>query len=156
MNSLKPHEQLYLESYLKSLPETAIPKNAFVYAGYAGTPDITDELLELYLAGKKSAGSSLVEGFLATGDSLPEIGHYWIYLNSSGKPSCILQTRKIEIYKFKDIPVEVAIAEGEGDLTLAYWRKVHSELYFPYLESWGIKDIDEATVIVEFYDIVFK
>lgn len=154
MTPLKPREQLYWESYLATLPE--IPTNLIVSAGYAGTPEITDELLALYLTGKKTAGSSIVEDFLITGDPLPKVGNYWIFLNSEGNPSCILQTTKVVINKFKDVPLEIAVAEGEGDLSLEYWYKVHSELYLPYLESWGIKDINEATVITEFFDIVYK
>lgn len=156
MNSLKPNELLYWKNYLEAFPELKKAKDIFVSAGYAGNPDITDELLKLYMAGKKTAGSSLVEDFVTAGDPLPKVGNYWIYLNSVGEASCILKTVKIVTHKFKDVPIEVAIAEGEGDLSLEYWRKVHSELYTPYLEAWGIKDLNDATVITEFFSIVYK
>ncbi|MGZ3809482.1 MAG: ASCH domain-containing protein [Bacteriovorax sp.] len=136
MDSLKPHEKTYWENFLQTLSEDKRPKNAIVSAGYAGTPAITDSLLELYLSGKKIAGSSMVEDFLSAGDPLPAVGNFWIYLDSRGQPSCILRTEKIVTHKFKDVPLEIVIAEGEGDLTLDYWKKVHSELYSPFLKSW--------------------
>jgi uncharacterized protein YhfF len=156
MNSLKPKEQAYWEDYLLTLSDDQRPTNAFISAGYAGTPEITDSLLGLYLSGRKIAGSSIVEDFLSAGDSLPQVGNYWIYLNGLGEPSCILRTEKVVLHKFKDVSVEIAIAEGEGDLTLEYWKNVHSDLYSPFLRSWGIREINEATVITEFFKIVHK
>lgn len=156
MKLLKLNEELYWEKYLDTLPEEQWPKNPIVASGYAGNAEITDGLLELYLSGKKVAGSSIVEDFLSAGDPLPQVGKFWIYLNSQAQPSCILRTEKIVINKFKDVPVEIAIAEGEGDLTLNYWRTVHSELYSPYLQSWGINNINDATVITEYFRVVYK
>jgi 5-formyltetrahydrofolate cyclo-ligase len=147
---------VYWNTYRASIPNKRHLQDVFVSAGYAGTPQITDELLALYLSGKKSAGSSVMEDFLTAGDPLPQVGNYWIYLNSSGDPSCILRTEKVVMNKFKDVPVEIAIAEGEGDLSLEYWRRVHSELYSPCLVEWGVKSMDEATMVTEFFKIVFR
>jgi uncharacterized protein YhfF len=155
MDSLKPIEKKYWENYFQTVSEDKRPKNANISAGYAGNPDITDSLLELYFSGKKNAGSSIVEDFLSAGDPLPAVGNFWICLNSLGQPSCILRTEKIVMHKFKDVPLEIAIAEGEGDLTLEYWRQVHSELYSPSIKSWGVDDINNATVITEFFSIVY-
>jgi len=87
---------------------------------------------------------------------LPQVCNYWIFLNSRNEPSCILKTEKIVTHKFKDVPVEIAIAEGEGDLSLEYWKRVHGQLYSPHLASWGIKGIEEATVITEFFSVVYR
>lgn len=89
---------------MDSLPAAERPLNPFVTASFAGTREMTDELLHLYL-----------------------VGNYWIFLNSQEIPS----------------------AEGEGDLPLEYWRKVHGELYTPYLKSWGVQKLEDATVITK-------
>jgi len=156
MKSLKPHEHAYWQLYLQTLPDEQRRMQMNVSAGYAGTLETTDTLLELYLAGKKVAGSSLLEDFLAAGDPLPKVGNRWIYLNGRNQPCCILKTEKIVTHKFKDVPAEIAIAEGEGDLSLSYWKRIHSELYAPFLRSWGVKNIDEATVITEFFSIAYQ
>lgn len=155
MDSLKPQERLYWENYLQTIPQDLRPNNVFISAGYAGTPEITDNLLALYLSGKKTAGSSILEDFLSAGDPPPQVGNYWIYLNSSGQPSCILRTEKTVTHKYKDVPLEIAIAEGEGDLTLEYWTNTHSELYLPLIKQLGIADLNDATVITEFFSIVY-
>ncbi|MCB0355667.1 MAG: ASCH domain-containing protein [Bdellovibrionales bacterium] len=156
MALLKPAEKDFWDLYLRSLHSEDIPKDSFVEASYAGTQDITDKLLRLYLVGNKTAGSSLKEDFLSAGDPLPKVGNFWIILNSKDEPKCIVKTIKIVENKFKDVPLGVAQAEGEGDLSLEYWRKVHTEFYSPFLKTWGVNDIDDATVITEFFEVVYK
>lgn len=85
--ALKPAELAYWEKYVDSSVNKESLRDVFVSAGYAGNPQITDELLALYLGGKKTAGSSLKEDFLSAGDAIPKVGNHWIYLNSSGAPS---------------------------------------------------------------------
>jgi uncharacterized protein YhfF len=156
MKPLKKIEQEFWNRYLQSLSPSFRPVNPRVEASYAGNRSIADGLLVLYLCGRKTAGSSIVEDFISAGDPLPLIGNYWIFLNSKDEPSCILRTERVVFNKFKDVPVEIAIAEGEGDLTLEYWRKVHAELYLPHLSNWGVGNLDDATVVTEFFKIVYK
>ncbi len=154
--ALEPNEQAYWESYLQTLNNENKPLTAQVTAGYAGNPEITDKLLALYFTGKKTAGSSLVEDFKTAGDPLPVVGNFWIYLDSSGKPRCILKTVLVVTHLFKDVPLEIALAEGEGNLTLEHWKRVHTDLFTPLLQQWGVRDLNEATVITEFFEIVYR
>lgn len=156
MPELNYIQKSYWERFKSSLPLNERPKNPNVSASFAGNKSITDELLALYFIGKKTAGSSIVEDFLAAGDPLPQKGNFWIFLNSKEEPCCILKTVNVKIHKFQEVPVEIAIAEGEGDLSLDYWRKIHSELYNPFLHSWGLSCIEDATVITEFFRIVYR
>ncbi len=156
MKPLKPAVEQYWQRYLQSLPPSDRPVNPRVEASFAGSRSLTDNLLELFLCGKKTAGSSIVEDFVSAGDPLPEVGRYWICLNSNDLPSCILRTQRVVMNKFKDVTGEIAIAEGEGDLSLDYWRKTHAEIYLPHLSSWGVEALDDATVITEYFELVYK
>lgn len=151
---LTASEKAFWQEYLESLPPHSRPKDPSVEVAYAGNQEITDGLLALYLKGKKTAGSSLVKDFESNGDPLPEVGNYWIVLDSNSNPGCIVKTVKVAIHRFSDIPEEIAKAEGEGDCSVAYWKKVHQDLYTPHLASWGIRDINDAEVITEFFDVV--
>jgi 5-formyltetrahydrofolate cyclo-ligase len=153
---MRPNEKSYWDSYISKLSDNNKPIQPFIEASFAGNIDITDGLIALYLNGKKTAGSSVLEDFQTAGDPVPKIGNYWIMLNSKSEPQCIAKTIHIVTCKFKDVPIDIAVAEGEGDLSLEYWRKVHSELYHPYLKDWGIKVIDDATIITEFFEIVYR
>lgn len=122
----------------------------------AGNPEIADDLLALYLEGKKSAGSGLVKDYELAGDPLPTIGNFWIITDSKNNPRCIVKTIAVEINKFVDIPLKVAQAEGEGDLSIEYWKKAHREFFTPYLKDWGISNLDDEDVVTEFYEVVFQ
>ncbi len=156
MNSLKPIEADYWNAYVSMLPENKRPNIPRITAGHAGTPAITDRLLDLYFQGRKTAGSSVLEDFVSCGDPIPKVGDYWIFLDSSTNPRCILRTERISLNKFFEVPVEVALAEGEGDLSLKYWREVHAELYETQLKQWGVSNLAEATVITEYFSMVYR
>ncbi len=132
------------------------PENPYVLLSLGGSKAITDDLLELYLLGKKWAGSSVLEDFHSVGDRVPQVGDYWIYLNSKDEPGCILRTENIELHKFYEVPESIAIAEGEGDLSLAYWREGHGRFWAPHLKQWGVAELKDATVITEFFRLVYK
>jgi len=146
----------FWNSYLDTVPDKESLQDVFVEAMPAGNFQITDNLIELYFAGKKIAGSSLVEDFASAGDPLPKVGNFWIVLASDKKPKLILKTKKIEIHKFAEVPQYVATAEGEGDLSLDYWKREHAKIYEPHLANWGIKDLNQANVITEFFELVFS
>ena len=151
---MNKNAQDYWNSYLKTLAHE--PSNFHVEAGIAGNKEIADELLELYLSGKKTAGSGLVKAYKLAGDSLPKVGNHWIILDSGDEPRCIVKTNRVEQYQFDQVPEEVAIAEGEGDLSYEYWREAHIKFFTPFLDEWGISDLDKETLVTEFYEVVFK
>ncbi len=151
--ALTPEQEQFWQDYLDGLAPEDRPDSA-VCASCPGIPEIADQLIELYLAGKKTAGSGLVEDYRAAGEPLPEVGDHWIALGSNGQPRCILRTVSVETHLFKDVPERIALAEGEGDLSLDYWRRAHIEFFRPMLPGWGIDDIDDAMVVTEFFALV--
>lgn len=155
-NKLKPVEKAFWRDYLSSLPAKARPKKPFVAAAYAGGRKGTDALIRLYRAGKKTAGSGLVKDYETAGDPLPKVGDFWILLDSRDRPQFLLKTIRTELNTFGRIPKSVARAEGEGDLSVAYWKKAHARFFFPFLSEWGIDDIDKAVVITEHFEIVHR
>ncbi len=155
MNKLKENERIFWDRYVASSSLKVDPTELTVSSGPCGTFDITNSLIELYLAGKKSAASGLVEDYQSTGDPLPKAGDYWIVLDSRENPKIILKTISTEINKFKDLPLRIAIAEGEGDLSIDYWKKVHADLYKPFLKKWGVTHLDEAHIVTEHFEMLF-
>lgn len=127
-----------------------------IKASIAGNSEIADLLLGLYLTGKKTAGSSLLKDYELAGDPIPKVGDHWIVLDSSQTPRCILKTVRVEVRPFAEMTEAVAIAEGEGDLSLAYWKSTHEEFFSFYLQDLGIEDIKSALVVTEFYEKVYS
>ena len=151
---MNAEQKKFWNGYLATLKDK--PKNPTIEVAIPGDERNADELIELYLEGRKMASSGLVEGFKACNAPLPKVGNYWMILNSKEEPKCIVKTLAIEFYIFSEVPEKVSLAEGEGDSSIEYWRKAHKAFFKPYLQDWGIANIDEATVITEYYDVVYK
>lgn len=152
---LTPEQERYWHAYLAITPE-AHDEEGSVVAGAPGNDEIADKLIDLYLTGRKTAGSGLVEDYLATGDPLPQVGDHWIALDSRGNPRCILRTTRVETHRFLDVPERIAVAEGEGDLSLDYWRSGHARFFAPHLKDWGLSRLEDATVVTEFFELVYR
>jgi uncharacterized protein YhfF len=122
-----------------------------VDASMPGDKTIADELVALYLSGRKTAGSGLVRSYEVPGEPLPKPGNYWIILDSREVPRCIAKTLRVEINAFDKVGEDVAHAEGDG--TLGNWRKVHHAFFSPYLAVLGIRDLNQALVVTEFFQV---
>ncbi len=109
---------------------------------FGDTKKEADELLHLVLSGKKTATSSLYKSYLNK-KQLPKIGDKSIILDSEDKERCKILTTKVQIKPFNKITESFARKEGEGDLSLKHWKKVHKDFF-----SKRTKDFDEETLIV--------
>lgn len=73
---LNAEQKAFWQSYLHTLPAADCPSEGLVRADMPGNEALADELLSLYLSGKKTAGSSLVRSFDAGPDPWPAIGEH--------------------------------------------------------------------------------
>jgi uncharacterized protein YhfF len=84
---------------------------------------MADELAGLVLAGTKTATCWVKAG----GPSA--VGERGVMLDGAGRPRAILETIEIKERLFDEVDAAFAFDEGEGDRTLAYWRKAHEEFF---------------------------
>lgn len=154
LENLTEEQRSFWQDYL-NYSGAEVEEPVAIIAEMAGNAAIADQLLSLYLEGKKTAASGLVADYQHEGDPLPAIGDYWLILDSQGQPRCLVRTIAVETFAFADVPERVARAEGEGDLSLEYWRKGHREFFQPYLAKLGISDLDTAEVVVEHFNVLY-
>ncbi|WP_309622098.1 ASCH domain-containing protein [Novosphingobium sp.] len=84
-------------------------------------PDLADELLDLILIGKKHATCwSAAEGVKGT-----VVAGRWVAQDGQGRPRAVLETVALSQQHFDQVDADFAAAEGEGDLSLGYWRAAH-------------------------------
>lgn len=107
-------------------PDDYAQANRFAFGD---SPALADELLALVLAGTKTATCGALAHFGAGGEPLPEVGRQDVVLDGSGRPAAVIETIEVTIRRFDDVDAEFAHAEGEGDRSLAHWRREH-ERYF--------------------------
>ncbi|MDC7239969.1 MAG: GNAT family N-acetyltransferase [Spirochaetales bacterium] len=118
------------------------------------TETLANRLLAYVRMGKKTGTSSALELY-EEGEKVPEAGDLSIITHGNGLPGCIIRTEEIITKKFKDVTDEMARLEGEGDLSLKYWREVHEKFFrIEYRES-GKEFSEEIPVIYEIFKVIF-
>jgi uncharacterized protein YhfF len=91
---------------------------------FGDSPALADELLDLVLKGVKTATCSTED---EPNTSAP--GERWIVLDGRGMPRCVIETTEVVYRRYGDVDAAFAHDEGEGDRSLAYWRKAHRQYF---------------------------
>lgn len=99
---------------------------------FGATPEQADELLDLVLEGQKTATASAEWDYEAEGEDLPEVGTLGIVVDSGGAPRALIVTTRVRVVPFDEVDADHSAAEGEGDLSLEYWRDVHERFFSEY------------------------
>jgi uncharacterized protein YhfF len=87
-------------------------------------PALADELLELVLAGVKTATCSTED---EPNTSTP--GERWIVLDGRGHPRCVIESLEVTYRRYGEVDAAFAYDEGEGDRSLGYWRSAHRRYF---------------------------
>ena len=118
---------------------------------FGADPVTADALLELVLAGRKTATSTALAELTAADAPLPRVGDVSIVLDSHGDPRALLRTTAVEVVPFDAVDAEHAAAEGEGDL--AAWRREHEAVW---RRSLGDAAFSPTTdVVTERFELVY-
>ena len=94
--------------------------------------------------------------FETDGVTAPKAGDLSIITNWEGLPQCVIETRAVAILPFDQISKEFASAEGEGDGSLAYWRKVHWAYFGRECARIGKEPAAEMPVLCEHFEVVYS
>lgn len=153
---MHPSVQVLWRAYLRSIGETptAISKT-FAGWSFGDTDALADELLELVLAGVKWATPPSVWELEARGEPMPQPGDLHVITDSAGVARCIIRTTRVLIKPFNEVGSEYARSEGEGDGTLAYWRRTHGAYYERVLADTDYASRPEMPAVCEQFEVVF-
>jgi len=114
-----------------------------------------DGLAALVLAGKKTATASAYPLYELEGEPLPQAGEYSVILDSTENAVCIIRTTRVSIVPFDEISERQAALEGEGDLSLAYWRRVHRDFFTAELAGAGLSFDERMPVVFEEFELAY-
>ncbi|MEM7118995.1 MAG: ASCH domain-containing protein, partial [Chloroflexota bacterium] len=113
-------------AYLHQIGETPETTNKTYTAWYFCDNEAdANELAELVKKGQKRATASAVWTYEKEQEPIPQVGELSVILNWEGEAQCIICTTSVEIVPFNEVTAVFAATEGEGDGSLAYWRRVH-------------------------------
>ena len=121
---------------------------------FGATPEQSTELAELVAEGVKTATASAAEDYSAEGERLPEPGVLGIVLDGAGHPRALVATTEVEVVAFDEVGEEHALAEGEGDRTLASWREGH-ERFFRENDPHGRGFRPDMPVVLERFEVLY-
>lgn len=105
----------------KPLPERYRHLRTFAFGD---SPELANELLELVIRGIKTATCSTED---EPNTSRP--GERWVVLDGRGEPRCVIESTEVAYRRFNEVDAAFAYEEGEGDRSLAYWRRAHRDCF---------------------------
>lgn len=117
--------------------------------------DQADKLAALVAGGKKTATASAYPLYELEGEPLPREGEYSVILDSREQAVCIIRTERVYVTPFREVSEEHARREGEGDLSLAFWRKAHERFFRQEMEEAGSSFDEEMQVVCEEFACVY-
>lgn len=115
-----------------------------------------DELGQLVLAGRKRATAGLLWTCEVTGKPAPKPGDLSIVTDFAGTPLCIIETTRVDVVPFGEVSAEFAATEGEGDGSLAFWRRAHEAFFARECERIGRTPQPDMPVLCERFSVVFR
>jgi uncharacterized protein YhfF len=113
-----------------------------------------DLCAELVVAGRKRATAASVAELELSGDPVPRVGDYAIVTDWTGRAKAIIRTTSVEIKRFGDVHEDFARMEGEGDLSLQWWRTAHRAYFRRMLAGSDYRVDDELEIVCEKFELV--
>lgn len=155
MNSEKV--ETYWQKFLASLPADSPYRNStYIAEGWGDSPEMADELGALIAAGTKTATCSALWEWEAEGKAPPEPGTVTIVVDGSGEPLCIVETTEVTVRRYNEVDARFAREEGEGDLSLQYWRDAHRRFFTRLLPKIGREFSEEMPLVCERFRLIYK
>ena len=153
----KSEIERYWYAFLSSLPANSnyFGKN-YVAEGFGDNPKLADELGQLIVSGKKTGTCSALWEWEAEGKPIPQPGLITIVLDGLDHPICIIETTQVLVSRFNAVDEEFARAEGEGDLSLNYWREAHKIFFSRVLSKFDREFSEDMPLVCERFKLIYK
>lgn len=113
-----------------------------------------DICADLVVAGIKQATASSVAELQHDGYPMPEVGDFVIITDWAGQARAIIKTTHVEIRPYRDVDETFARREGEGDLSLKWWRAAHEAYYRRVLQGTGTEFSEDMPIVLEIFELV--
>lgn len=121
--------------------------------GTGGT--MADELVELVLSGRKRATAGALWSYEHEGEPIPRVGDFSVVTDGSGRARCVIRTSAVCVVPFSEVDAGFAAAEGEGDLSLEYWREGHWRYFTLDLAQFSRAPTLDMPVVCERFEVVY-
>ncbi len=105
------------------MTETHVSWSTLPECKFGSSPQLERRLAVLIVCGRKTA--TVWDGN-EPNPTLP--GKYWV-VTAENNPVAVIKTMTVEQKRFSEVDDAFALAEGEGDCSLEFWRIVHEDFF---------------------------
>lgn len=123
---------------------------------FGDSAELADSLAQLVLNGTKTATAGLLWEYEAEGIPMPVPGKLEIVLDSRDEPVCVIEYTSAEVVPFDQVGAQFAALEGEGDLTLEWWRDAHWRYFSRRCAVFGREPATDMPVVCEQFRVVWR
>lgn len=114
-----------------------------------------NELSVLVNNGIKRATASALWMYNKNGNKIPVVGGIFVVTNWHGDAVCVVKTTKVTVVPFNQITEDQAFLEGEGDRSLAYWKRVHILFFKNEFRELELTFDESMPIVFEEFERVF-
>ena len=132
------------------------PARFYEAFSFGDNEQLATSLAALVLDGTKRATAGSMWSFEAAGKRAPRQGDLSVVTSWAGTPLCVIETTRVDIVLFDEVTAEFAATEGEGDGSLAYWRRGHQEYFTRECTRIGRAFTGVMPVACERFKVIFK
>jgi len=113
---------------------------------------LRDQLVGAVLDGSKTSTTGLVVDYEHEGEPLPQAGDRFAVIDSAGQPVAVIEMAEVRVVPLGQVDLAHAVAEGEGDTSVAGWRVSHERFWHSADMRAALDDpdftVDDATLAV--------
>ncbi|MCX5065562.1 ASCH domain-containing protein [Micromonospora lupini] len=113
---------------------------------------LRDTLVAAILSGAKTSTSALLIGYERANEALPEVGRRSAVVDSRGRRVAAIEVTEVRVVRLAYVDLAHALAEGEGDESVAQWRAGHESFWHSAEVRAELGDpdftVDDETLVV--------
>ncbi len=122
--------------------------------GYGDSDALSQSLIALIKTGRKRAGTGLLWAYEHDGAQISRAGDIEIVLDHLQDPALVTRVTRSDIVPFAEVKAAYAAIEGEGDGSLAYWRKGHWAYFSRECQRIGREPSQAMPVICSVFELL--
>jgi len=133
-------------------PADTVPFEVF---HFCMTEELANRLLDLVLAGRKTATTSSLPLYEVVGERTPLPGDLSVVTDWAGTPHCVIETTAVCTMPFKEMTFEICKREGEDD-TLESWQQGHARVFTEEGVQMGYRFSPDMPIVFEDFRVIYR
>ena len=153
-NAMSENIELFWENFINdntTYLDVKIPESFY----FCDNEKDANDCAKLVVKNVKQATAPSLWSFKINNEKLPRQGDLNIITDWNKIPQAIILTTKIELIKFNEITAKFAQREGEGDKSLANWRKVHKAYYKREMQVYKEGFSEDMIIVCQDFDTIY-